>query len=142
MGDDDIDALEMARRHAYAMPLDEIDMSRGERFRDDTIWPFFERLRREDPVHLTANSSFGPYWSITRYDDIMAIETNHDVFSSASGISIFDLAEDFPLPMFIAMDPPKHDAQRKVVSPAVSPQNLANLEPIIRARAGDRKSVV
>jgi cytochrome P450 len=34
------------------------------------------------------------------------------------------------------MDPPKHDAQRKTVSPALSPANLANMEPIIRQRAG------
>jgi cytochrome P450 len=38
--------------------------------------------------------------------------------------------------MFIAMDPPKHDAQRKVISPIVSPHNLAAMEPIIRERAG------
>ena len=77
------------------------------------MWPFFwERLRREDPVHYTADSLFGPYWSITRYHDIMSIETNHGVFSSARGISLFDQADDFQLPMFIAMDPPKHDAQR------------------------------
>ena len=43
----------------------------------NTIWPFFERLRAEDPVHYCAESEFGPYWSITRYDDIMAVETNH-----------------------------------------------------------------
>jgi cytochrome P450 len=33
------------------------------------------------------------------------------------------------------MDPPKHDIQRKTVNPAVSPMNLANLEPVIRERA-------
>jgi cytochrome P450 len=38
------------------------------------------------------------------------------------------------LPMFIAMDPPKHDAQRKVVSPIVAPENLAKLEITIRER--------
>jgi cytochrome P450 len=37
--------------------------------------------------------------------------------------------------MFIAMDPPKHDIQRKTVTPAVSPANLAVLEPLIRERA-------
>jgi cytochrome P450 len=33
------------------------------------------------------------------------------------------------------MDPPKHDVQRKAVSPIVSPANLALMEPIIRERA-------
>jgi cytochrome P450 len=41
-----------------------------------------------------------------------------------------------PLPMFIAMDPPKHDVQRKAVTPAVSPMNLALMAPQIRERAG------
>jgi cytochrome P450 len=136
MADGNFDALNAAREEAYATPLDQIDVSIGERFQDNTVWPFFERLRREAPVHYCADSLFGPYWSITRYQDIMAVETNHAVFSSTSGVSIFDQSEDFTLPMFIAMDPPKHDAQRKVISPIVSPQNLANLEPIIRERAG------
>ena len=136
MADDASYALESARAEAYATPLDEIDVAVGERFRDDTMWPFFERLRAEDPVHYTADSAFGPYWSITRYNDIMAVETNHAVFSSERGVSIFDQADDFHLPMFIAMDPPKHDAQRKVVAPIVAPASLAAMEPIIRQRAG------
>jgi cytochrome P450 len=135
MADDAIHAFEVAREEAYATPLEEIDVAVRERFQDDTMWPFFERLRNEDPVHYTPESEFGPYWSITRYNDIMAVETNHAVFSSERGVSIFEQAEDFQLPMFIAMDPPKHDAQRKVVSPIVAPASLAEMEPIIRERA-------
>ena len=136
MADGNISALQAARDEAYATPLDQIDVGLGERVQTDTMWPFFERLRREAPVHYCPESQFGPYWSITRYHDIMSVETNHAVFSSAKGVSLFDQSEDFTLPMFIAMDPPKHDAQRKVVSPIVSPHNLLNLEPIIRERAG------
>jgi cytochrome P450 len=136
MADGATNLLDQARAEAYATPLDQIDLSVAERFRDNTLWPFFERIRKEDPVHWTASSAQGPYWSITRFQDIMAVETNHQVFSSAQGITIEDEDNEHPLPMFIAMDPPKHDAQRKVVSPIVSPHNLANLEPIIRERAG------
>ncbi len=136
MADGAVNALRAAREEAYSTPLDQIDVSLGERFRDNTIWPFFERLRNEDPVHYTAESEFGPYWSVTKYHDIVGVETNPGVFSSEGSISIQDQEEDFVLPMFIAMDPPKHDAQRKVISPIVSPHNLLNLEPIIRERAG------
>jgi cytochrome P450 len=136
MADGNLSALQAARNEAYATPLEEMDVSRGERFAANTIWPFFERLRHEAPVHYAAESEFGPFWSITRYHDIVAIETNHEAFSSAGGISIQDQADDFTLPMFIAMDPPKHDAQRKVIAPIVMSQNLRNLEPIIRQRAG------
>ncbi|HRK63159.1 MAG TPA: cytochrome P450 [Terricaulis sp.] len=113
-----------------------LDMSRPERFRDNTIWPFFARMRKEDPVHYCPDSVNGPFWSITKYNDIMAVDTNHQVFSSEPSIVLFDPEEDFPLPMFIAMDPPKHDVQRKTVSPIVAPNHLAHLEPIIRERAG------
>jgi len=136
MADGAVDLLNEARAEAYATPLDQIDLSVPERFRDNTMWPFFERIRKEDPIHYTAESASGPHWSITKYHDIMAVETNHQVFSSAAGVTLDDPDdEDGPLPMFISMDPPKHDAQRKVVSPIVSPHNLANMEPIIRERA-------
>ena len=120
---------------AWKTDLSTLDMSRGERFRDDKIWPFFARLRKEDPIHYCPDSLNGPYWSITKFNDIMAVDTNHQQFSSEPSIVLFDPEEDFPLPMFIAMDPPKHDVQRKTVSPIVAPNNLAHLEPIIRERA-------
>jgi cytochrome P450 len=134
MADGAGDILKDARAEAYSLPLDQINPATPERFRDNTLWPFFERLRAEDPVHHTAEHEFGPYWSVTRYADIMTVDTNHGVFSSEGGITIANQADDFRLPMFIAMDPPKHDAQRKAVSPIVSPHNLANLEPLIRER--------
>jgi cytochrome P450 len=102
------------------------------------MWPYFERLRREAPVHYCRESEFGPYWSISTYKQIMQVEANHDVFSSdvhRGGITIRDPEPDFVLPMFIAMDPPKHDFQRAAVNPVVSPLNLARLERLIRERA-------
>ena len=121
---------------AYAVPLAEIDVSQPDRFVADTFWPFFERLRKEDPVHFCADSEFGPYWSVTKYKDIMYVDTHHKIFSSEGGIAIGDQDEDFQLPMFIAMDPPKHDHQRKEVSGVVAPRNLDKLEGTIRERAG------
>ncbi|MFI4951035.1 MAG: cytochrome P450 [Caulobacterales bacterium] len=134
------EAREEARRQAYALPLEELNPAQPALFQADAMWPIFERLRAEDPVHYTAEHEFGPYWSITKYNDIMAVDTNHQQFSSdfmKGGITLAGGQSDMdPLPMFIAMDPPKHDVQRKAVSPAVSPQALMNLEPQIRERAG------
>jgi cytochrome P450 len=128
-------SLERVRDDAYAIPLDRLDVSEASRFQNDTIWPYFERLRKEDPVHYCNDSLFGPYWSVTKYRDIMAVDTNHKVFSSeVSSITIIDRKEEERNPMFIAMDPPKHDEQRKTVSPIVAPGNLANLEGLIRSR--------
>ena len=127
--------IQAAKVHAQNIPLDQIDVGDPQLFQDGNIWPYFERLRREDPVHYCGKSAFGPYWSITKYKDIMQVDTNHAVFSSEGGISIVDRPEEFRTPNFIAMDPPKHDAQRKTVSPIVAPGNLARLEYIIRSRA-------
>jgi cytochrome P450 len=128
-----------AQDRANSIPLDQIDVSHPDLWVSNSHWPYFERLRREAPVHYCRDSLYGPYWSITKYNDIMAIDTNHQVFSSEAalgGIVIADPIGELRMPMFIAMDPPKHDAQRKTVSPAVSPMNLQRLEPLIRERAG------
>jgi len=140
MADGNLANLAQAREETYALPIEKLDPAQPALFQADTMWPIFERLRAEDPVHYTAEHEFGPYWSITKYNDIMAVDTNHQQFSSdfmKGGITIASgQANMDPLPMFIAMDPPKHDAQRKAVSPAVSPSALMNLEPQIRERAG------
>ena len=131
--------LEEARRVVAETPLEALDPAHPGLFRANSFWPYFERLRREDPVHYCADSAFGPYWSITKYNDIMAVDTNHRQFSSEArlgGITLGGRGGEESLPMFIAMDPPKHDVQRKTVTPAVSPQSLAQLAPVIRERAG------
>ena len=125
-----------------SIPLGEINVANPYLFQNDTVGEYFSRLRREDPVHYCAESRFGPYWSVTKFNDIMAVDTNHKVFSSEAklgGISVQDMHSDesaLELEMFIAMDQPKHDQQRKAVSPVVAPSNLLLLEPVIRERAG------
>jgi cytochrome P450 len=125
---------------AYAVPLDAIDVSNPKLYQDDIWYPYFERLRREDPVHYTKDGMYGSYWSVTKYKDIMSVETNHQTYSSEAmlgGISITDRPMEYRRASFISMDPPKHDEQRKVVSPIVAPMNLNKLSATIRERAGN-----
>jgi cytochrome P450 len=129
-----------ARERAQSIPLEQIDPGDPELFRSDTFWPYFDRLRREDPVHYCKDSVFGPYWSVTKYNDIMDIETNHAVFSSASslgGITIRDVAPDLRRESFIAMDQPRHSAQRKTVAPMFTPTHLDQLAIDIRKRSAE-----
>ena len=120
---------------AWTLPLDRFDMSDPSYYQNDTWPPYFERLRREAPVHSTAESAYGPYWSVSRYADIMQCEVDHQVFSNEiGGIQVEDQPKELARPSFIRMDPPKHDEQRKVVSPIVAPANLQNMEPLIRQR--------
>ncbi|MGB1756665.1 MAG: cytochrome P450, partial [Pseudomonadales bacterium] len=95
----------------------------------------FERLRNESPVHLQEHhEEVGSFWNVTRYEDIMAVDTDHDTYSSDGSIVATDQDEDFALPMFIAMDPPRHDQQRREVNGVVAPRNLAVMEETIRRR--------
>jgi cytochrome P450 len=122
---------------AWQMPLDAIDVSDPQIYQDDTWYPYFARLRREDPVHWVRESRYGPYWAVSKYADIMHVEVNHALYSSGSelgGIQIEEQPKGMERPSFIRMDPPRHDEQRKVVSPIVAPGNLANMESLIRER--------
>jgi cytochrome P450 len=119
---------------ASEIDLSKLDLTDPELWRREAYWDRFARMRKEDPVHWCPDSPFGGYWSVTRYPDIMTIDTTHGIFSSEGGITVADQAEDFTLPMFIAMDPPKHDLQRKTVQSIVGPENLKSFESLIRSR--------
>jgi cytochrome P450 len=116
---------------------EDINVADPRLYRDDAWRPHFARLRQDDPVHRHADSPYGPYWSVTRYADIMTVELDPGTYSSASelgGIQIADQAKGSELPNFIRMDPPRHTAQRKTVAPIVAPSNLANMASTIRER--------
>jgi cytochrome P450 len=126
-----------ASPHLADRPLAAIDVSDPQLYQDDSWQPLFARLRREDPVHHCSQSPYGPYWAVTKFKDIMSVELNHAVYSSAAelgGIQIEDQRPNMARPSFIRMDPPRHTGQRKAVSPIAAPTNLANFEITIRAR--------
>ena len=118
-------------------PLDSFDVSRAAMFSKDMWRPYFKRLREEAPVYFHKESAFGPYWSVTSFEHIMAVDKNHRQLSSASGIAIVDSDTNLNTSSFITSDQPKHGPQRKAVQPVVAPQNLPNFEPLIRSRACD-----
>jgi len=140
----------------YSIPLEDLNPAQPLLFQQDAHWKYFERLRNEDPVHLVEDGPYGRYWSVTKFKDIFEVDSNHEQFSSAGGITLglanpnqaptpaAELTEDQKkaremwggFSMFIAMDPPKHDVQRATVSPVVAPPNLAEMESTIRERAG------
>ena len=122
----------------YQQPLSELNPADPQYFVDDTVGQVFERLRREDPVHRSHSPIPGidDYWSVTRYQDIMKVDTSHGIYSSENGITLMDFppGDEQKLPMFIAMDPPRHDLQRKAVNSIVAPANLNNWQTLIRER--------
>ena len=111
-------------------------------FSEERILPLFKQMRAEQPVHFCKESAYGPFWSVTRYKDIMAVDKNHQQFSSDAhygGIlidddNVGDVNGDFFVQSFITMDQPEHGPQRKAVSKIVAPTSLQNFESIIRGR--------
>jgi cytochrome P450 len=119
----------------WSWPLEKIDPSDSLLFQHDQIWGWFERLRKEDPVHYTAESFFGPYWSVTTFDEIVQVEKDPETYSSAGSITIGNPQPEFPIsPGFIAMDGERHIKHRNTVAPVVAPRNLKRMEPLIRER--------
>ena len=129
-----LDLNETALSDPWSVPLEDLDPSQPIVFQTNAQFPIFERLRAEDPIHFHESGLFGPYWSITKFNDIMAIDKDHARFSSESGITLTERQSDFTTPNFISMDPPKHDVQRKAVTGVVAPTNLVKMEPLIRER--------
>ncbi|MEV6013123.1 cytochrome P450 [Streptomyces sp. NPDC051976] len=149
-----------ARDRIYAAPLDSLDPGDPAGFASGEMHWTFERLRKEDPVHFTPESvtEQGAYWSLTKWDDIVAADTDPRTFSAQAGITLhrarptdestalFDDSsaseqevEEFGqqgVSSLLSMDPPEHEIHRNAVAKGVSPANLAALEPLIRQRAG------
>ena len=97
----------------------------------------FAAMRRDMPVSFCPESPYGPYWSVANHALIQEAELRTDDFSSAvelGGIAIVDPREDATIPNFIAMDAPRHTAQRKVVAPSFNPSEMNMREGEIRTR--------
>ncbi len=133
-------ASKQVGKDPYSVPLETIDPADFELFEADEIWGWFKRLREEDPVHYCVSQAeeVGGYWSVTKFNDIVEVEKNPEVYSSEPSIVIVDPDPEFPLAAgFISMDGERHDRHRKTVQPVASPRNLRRLEPLIRTRVGE-----
>lgn len=119
------------------LDLTEIDVSNPFLWRQGAWHSYFRRLRDEAPVHFRAQSPFGPFWSVTRYDDIVTVDKDFDTFSAEPQIVLGTPPEGLDLEMFIALDPPRHDERRAAVQEVVSPANLEEMEALIRTRVAE-----
>ena len=119
------------------MPLEDLDVSDPRMFHYDHWRDLFASLREECPIHYQPDSPAGPVWSVTGYEDIVAIKRGTVTFSSAPSIAIIGPEPDMMLKMVIVMDPPEHDDQRRAVHHAMAPRNLQEFEVLIRERTSE-----
>ena len=127
----------------YTLPLAEIDVSNPWLYAQDLAGRYFERLRRESPVHYCANGAYGAFWSITRYQDIVQVNAD-DSFSCdyqlgghVLGYDKMFRANGVDARMFQSTDPPVHTAQRKAIAPIVARASVREMEDMIRRRCGE-----
>lgn len=121
-------------KNLHSTPIEEINLSNPALLQQNVWGEYFARVREEDPVHYIKDSAFGPFWSITKFNDIVFVDSNHKLFSSEPSIMIGDRDSDLDLTTFIAMDQPRHDVERRSVQGVVAPKNLAAFEVLIRER--------
>ena len=116
--------------------IDPFDVTLPELYSEDRWQDLFAELRAKHPIHHCSASKFGPYWSISTYKPIQHIEALPKIFSSSWELGGITIAGDgveclregeISMPMFIAMDPPKHTAQRRTVAPAFGPSETERM---------------
>jgi cytochrome P450 len=99
---------------------------------DDNPYPVWKRMRDEAPVYYNDRYDF---YALTRYADVDEASTDWKAYTSSKGIQLEMVQTRHPVPpgLFIAEDPPEHDAHRLLLSRAVTPRKVLALEPHIRA---------
>jgi len=102
--------------------------------------PTFARLRREDPVHWYAG---GPFWVITKFEDIRFISKHPELFSSANIAILGDIVkirDGLPRPprdSVLFLDPPEHLEHRRVISRELTPAHVNAIEGTVRDIVSD-----
>lgn len=112
--------------------INDQDLVNPEIFKEDRWQPLFKQLRDHDPLHWTRKSPWGPFWSVTRYEDIMYVDSHAKLFINEPGITLGDSNDDFRPRAFITMDGDEHRVNRNAVKNAVSPKSLSELEVYLR----------
>jgi len=96
----------------------------------------FRELRQIEPVYWQ-NETDGPgFWSVTKYDDIVAISKNPTIFGSALDLGGFQIEDSRAFDAdtgvnMITSDPPIHNHLRRAITPAFTPGKVRALEPTI-----------
>jgi cytochrome P450 len=145
-----VDALDAAlKANPQVIPhhTEKWDVSRSDIYVEDRWQPIFAEMRAAGDLHKVTDSPFKEHWNVVSHRAIQHIEALPELYSSEGGITILERLSDeeladlnrerFELPMFIAMDRPKHTGQRRTVAPKFTPSNMGDMEAEIRARTGE-----
>ncbi|MFN8079809.1 MAG: cytochrome P450 [Kineosporiaceae bacterium] len=118
-----------------AVPLDQIDLTNLDAFRDNLGWGQFDTLRREDPLHWSEEPAPNKgFWSVTRYADIATVDGDPDTFTSSRFVNLEEVDDDLmdARRSILETDGARHAALRKLVQREFSPRNLRQYEDFLR----------
>ena len=141
-------AIELSGEIPFMIGPDEadpLDVTQPSLFTEHRWHEPFRKLREMGGIYRCENGRFGSYWSISTYKPIVHIEALPKIFSSSwevGGITVAGdperiLEGEVRMPMFIAMDPPQHTAQRRTVAPAFGPSEIVRMREGAVAHTGE-----
>jgi cholest-4-en-3-one 26-monooxygenase len=116
------------------MELDDINLCDPGNFVASVPHDWFAFLRREAPVqwHPDPEGYAEGFWSVTRFDDCVAVNRDHEHFSSYRAATLFHDFDDDILGqqrmMMLNMDPPMHTRYRRLVNKGFTPRMIRDLE--------------
>src|SRR5882757_848875 len=115
-------------------------------FTQDVIadpYTYYGRLRDEDPIHWNEKYDL---WAVTRYDDLVWLTRNHELFSSAvfkndprpaypaideSDLGLYEYVKNYQADQFIQHDRPEHLDMRKIVHGYFTPKAMESWRPFV-----------
>jgi len=137
----------MTAETIHSQPLDALDVTSPSAYADfDGIHEKFRRLRAEAPVSWQECDGYAPYWAVTKFDDIIEIERQNELFINDPRLTLMDEetveaikeqtgGDRHIIRSLVDMDNPDHFKYRKLTQAWFMPGNIKPLEDKIRAFA-------
>ena len=111
----------------------------------DKIHAVFTELRQTAPVALAKPAGFEPFWFISKFEDVQAVEADNETFhagdlptvlvdAETNRITVEEVGSPHRFLTLVQMDGEKHKAYRDLTASWFGPRSLRNLEPRIRNR--------
>jgi len=86
-------------------------------------------LRRQSPVHRVETDDFVPFWAVTRYEDVMAISRDSELWHNASRTTVNQdpAGVTAPVRTLVQMDAPDHPIYRRISADWFKPSGVRRL---------------
>jgi cytochrome P450 len=132
--------VQMGKKHMPSSRLDDIIVDPATYADPGTYDGIFTELRREQPLRWTEPEGYRPFWTVSKYKDVMEIERQNDKFINWPRLNLVSIDEEEkvragsgkgstnPLRMLVNMDDPEHRPHRAIAQSWFMPPNLRKLE--------------